>query len=535
MDAVEKDNALSVGKERKLSPFVPCNRVELVSEASDEQSNKKQYIDWLKNRPLVSPDMIDSMFENPKAQPREVASHQVLQSPSHKAMLNIIRNAQHTLFLNVMLFGGVWGAEIAREMLLAKIERGVQIVFLRDAKNLFWFKPEIEPVWSRLVSLGARTSGVTVLRADTLHRAGELPFMIDILNQIGGAPKAVGGDLAGTSDHSKVLIADGFEKEAVAFVTSKNFSDYNAVNYDEGVVIRGPAAGMLQLNYMHDFDWAMSQAQNERPQNGEPALQKDDFELWERWKAYKGRVLAGGASGKDFRYPAQGSAGVRILENNADNSVRNLEHGILTLLASAQKSVRMYGYLAYNPMLTKAFVDAEKRLGEGNVRMILDGADMFVGNQIEHHGIQQTRYSQFRTPLSTLVRWRKLLPSLRDEQVASRIAIVQEQHVKSIIVDERYYLAGSANFDLLTQGGAFRETSVVVDDSVVAKKAAQIFDSIWENPSEIISFEELSRQKPQSTFDEKSNRFLFEGMADEQRRIRSLNPRNIVGAENCMN
>jgi phosphatidylserine/phosphatidylglycerophosphate/cardiolipin synthase-like enzyme len=431
-----------------------------------------------------------------------------------------------------MLFGGVWGAEIVREMLVANRERGVEVVFLRDNKNLFWFRPEIEPVWSRVIKAGATTPGVLTLRSDMTSRKGDFPFMVDVFNQLGGAPKAMGGDLAGTSDHSKVLIVDGFDEHAAAYVTSKNFSDFNYINYDEGVVIHGPAAGMLQVNYMDDLEMAVALAQRERPSNGEPALQNDDLELFARWKAQKARVTHAGEG--EIRYPAKGSASVRILENNASNSVHDLEHGVYTLIASAKKSVRLYNFLAYNPMFAKSLIAAEKRLGEGNVRMLLDTADSYPGNQIQYYGLKKLRSPSLKTPLSSLVRWRNVVGLISRNDVPGGIDIGQEQHVKSIIVDDKYYLAGSANFDILTFGGSFRETSVIVEDSQTASKARAIFDSIWGDSAQLITTEALAKAFPETTFTDKINELLFSGMADEQRRVRALNPLNIMTDSNCM-
>ncbi len=530
LDAVEPDAALSVGNERKLPPFIPCNKVTHIAETSDRQFNNTAYISWLKTAPALKSADLDAMFANPEKQPEAFANHPLLRSPSHQAIVGLIRNAQHTIFLDVMLYGGVWGAEIIREMLLANKQRGVDVVFMRDAKNLFWFKPEIEPVWSRMITYGATHSGVTVLRSDTLHRTGEIPFLIDVLNQIGGAPRAAGGDLSGTSDHSKVLIADGFDEHATAYVTSKNFSDFNYINYDEGVVIQGPAAGMLQANYMPDLYQAVGLAQKERPGSGEPAFTPDDMDLITRWKTAHARAM----SGTEMRYPARGATSVRILENNHDNTIRTVEHGIYTLIASAKKSVRIYNFLSFNPMLVKALVDAEKRLGEGSVRQLLDTADSYPGNQMMVWGLRQFRNPAFRSPITETVRWRKTVPIIRKETIPGGVDIGQEQHVKSIIVDDRYYLAGSANFDLLTLGGTFREASVIVDDPQVARQATAIFDSIWNDGSQLVTSEQLARDFPKETFDDKSNRFLFEGLLDEQRRIRALNPRNIVPSDSCM-
>jgi phosphatidylserine/phosphatidylglycerophosphate/cardiolipin synthase-like enzyme len=530
LDAVERDTALSVGAERKLPPFVPCNQVTHIAETSDRQFNNSAYIDWLKTAPALQTADLDAMFANPEHQPSAFANHPLLRSPSHKAIVGMIRNAQHTIFLDVMLFGGVWGAEIIREMLLANKQRGVEIVFMRDTRNIFWFKPEIEPVWSRMITYGANHPGVAVLRSDTLHRTGDIPFLIDVFNQLGSAPRAMGGDLSGTSDHSKALIVDGFDEHAAAYITSKNFSDFNYINYDEGVVIQGPAAGMLQANFMPDLKLAIALAQKERPGNGEPALADDDLEQFERWKIAHARVM----SGDGMRYPARGSTSVRILENNADNTIRTVENGVYTLIASAKKSVRIYNFLAFNPMLTKALIDAENRLGEGNVRQLLDTADSYPGNQMMLYGLQKLRNPAFRTPITELSRWRKTIPLIPKSQIPDGVDIGQEQHVKSIIVDDRYYLAGSANFDLLTIGGTFREASVIVDDPAVAQQATTIFDSIWDDPNQIITSEELARAYPKETFDEKSNRFLYEGLLDEQRRIRALNPLNIVPSDSCM-
>lgn len=527
----EPDEVISVGRHRLLPNWIPCNGVELVSEASDRQFDLNVTIEWLRTAPVISKQMVKSVFANPEHQPKELADNPILRSPSHQAIVSLIRSAKRTLFIDVMLFGGSWATEIMREALLANKQRDVQVVVVRDSKNLFWFKPEIEPFWTALVEYAAVAPGVSAIRADTLQRGDNIPFFLNTINQISGSLSSFGGDLQGTSDHSKVLIADGFQENAVAFITSKNWTDFNFVNFDEGVIVRGPAAGALQVSYVKDFEAAIAQAKAERPNSGEPQLNSDDYKILDDWKKELARVSAGGENA--FRYPARGTAAVRNMENNLDNSATTIEHTLLNLIVGAQKSIRIYNFLGHNPLLAKALADAEKRLGEGNVRVLFDSADSYLLNQVGIRSLIMPRNSDIKSPITTMARWRKVHEVIPAPAVKKGIRIEQEQHTKTIVVDDRYYVAGSGNFDLGTLGGAFRETSVLVDDVKLAMNSAAIFDSIWEDQNQITTTEALARLRPHDDLEKHVQEFVVKALADEQRRIRALNPRNIEVSDKC--
>jgi phosphatidylserine/phosphatidylglycerophosphate/cardiolipin synthase-like enzyme len=530
-DLTEPDDVLAVGKQRLLPNWIPCNGVELVSEASNKQFDIDGAIGWLRTAPVIDQKMVETVFANPEHQPKEFANSPILRSPSHHAIVSLIRNAKHTLFMDVMLFGGGWATEILREALLANKQRGVQVVVVRDSKNLFWFKPEIEPFWSGLVKHAAVAPGVSAVRSDTLHRGDDVPFLLSAVNQISGSLTAFGGDLQGTSDHSKIIIADGFQQNAAAFVTSKNWTDFNFINFDEGVIVRGPAAGALQVSYVKDFEAAIVQAKNERSQTQEPLLNADDFKILADWQEGVTKVSAGGENA--FRYPAQGNAAVRHMENNSNNSATTIEHTLLNLIVGAKKSIRVYNFLGHNPLLAKALVDAEKRLGEGSVRVLFDGADSYLLNQIGTRSLIMQRDASIKTPITTMARWRKVHEIIPAAAVTKGIRIEQEQHTKTIVVDDRFYVAGSGNFDLGTLGGAFRETSLLIDDAKTAANSGAIFDSIWNDPSQVTTTETLALLRPLETLEKRVQEFAVTALADEQRRVRALNPRNIEVSDKC--
>ena len=64
----------------------------------------------------------------------------------------------------------------------------------------------------------------------------------------------------------------------------------------------------------------------------------------------------------------------------------------------------------------------------------------------------------------------------------NRTDLFQEIHAKSVIVDNRWTLFGSTNFDSITWAGGFREYSVWIDDPKIAAETTAMYDRLVNHP-----------------------------------------------------
>ncbi len=558
------DTVYSLDNSRKLTPWIPCNDVQLVSMASNDLFDFASAMNWVATKPVFDPQQIKDLFRGGEfaqgGAEAGVPNHQTASqlqcpatlSPNHRAMIKLIRSARKSIFFNAIIFGGSWGSELLREMLLRNQRDGVEIVILRDTENSFAFASELVPVWTALQEFGFKTDGVTVVRSNIRSRQiSGVPFGMDRITSLFSRFAKEGISLSGKSDHTKLLVIDGFESEPAMFVSSKNPSDYNLLNYDESVIVRGPAAAAAQAAYIPDLKLAHEQALNEAKRDpSRRELSAEDRELLKRWFDKDSQVRSLDPATQILFKPA-GQASVRILENNGDDSVRNAELGVLQLLASAQKSIRIYNFLTYNPRMARAIALAAVRLGPGNVRVLAD-ATLTFGLNITFEKMLRDELAALgsKVQLDDILKWRVTAAPQVFKSEPDRIGITQQQHTKSIIVDETRLLVGSTNFDFASMAGAFREFSVVIDEPLstlvtpgvagVEVKAqlqsARIFDSVWNDTAETMNSEAIKKSGGPTAARVPSasvQQTLINIMRTEQDRLGALQPENIDSPGAC--
>lgn len=566
---------------KDLAPWVPGNAITFYSHAStDAGFDYEKAFEAIAKKNYFEPDLAKTLVAHALSGADNthptLADHPALNSPLHKGLLDVIHGAKKTLFLDIMLFGGAWGTEIVREMMkVRKNNPGLEIVFLRDNVNVFGFSTELDPLWNALVEFDEKNSdlkglgAVVALNADIdtklpkglPAKMGEFTskFAYNAWVKDFVANKLPRLHLAGKSDHSKIVIADAFTPQPAMWVASKNPTDNNLLNFDEGVVVKGPAAALAQMAFGPDLRLAAKQTeQGGRYENKTTARGRTVVANWLREMerlADPSQNAVACAPPPPAGEPAQ-NVDIRIAENNGDDSVRNVEHTVLQLIRSAKKNVRMYNMLAYNPAMAEAYADAIARLGSENVKMIIDQALTFTPNLIFHEMVgaarvwinQTTTDSEQRNRLNSWdnsFRWRVGLKAKHFEAPAEkgaykRIDIDQQQHSKTIIIDDEILFVGSANFDLITFGGSFREFSVAArtkETDVKARqevaKAVQVFERIWNNPNEVKTTEGIRAERAK---DVPANAVikLAAGMLTGEHRVREgLMPSNVPADGEC--
>lgn len=523
---------------RKLTPWIPCNDVQLVSMASNATFDFDGAISFIAAKDHFSINQIRSALTNPERPLPGLAAHPALNSPHHAALVELIRSAKETIFFNAIIFGGAWGSELIREMMI-KHQQGVSVTILRDTENSFAFANELNPVWNELKAFGLRSERFTVLRADINSRPlSAIPLGIDQITRLLSGLVGDGISLSGRSDHSKILIVDAFTPTPGMLVASKNPSDYNLLNYDESALVRGPAAAAAMIDYIPDLKAAQALAHRESDSRGSQQISAEDDEHLKQ--IYTAADQAKDPSTRGLRFKPMGLADVRLSSNNVDNTVQNTEMSVLQLISGAQRNLRIYNFLAYNPKVARAVAQAIQRLGAEQVRVLADATLTYSLNlafdDMLRYELKDLGEQHDPERLNASLRWRVTRPPTRFENSSDRIDITQQQHTKSIIVDDTVIYLGSTNFDYASLGGAFRELSISIRDQRAATSSAALFDALWNDPQEAVSTEQIQLSVgPTGAFTPPAAlRSAFINLIKaEQSRLGALDPSHFDRPESC--
>ena len=125
-----------------------------------------------------------------------------------------------------------------------------------------------------------------------------------------------------------------------------------------------------------------------------------------------------------------------------------------------------------------------------------------------------------------MIRWRAQLPGDTQNDGGTENPIEpQQQHVKTIIVDEKIVFGGSTNFDIASLAGAFREFSIAVKDKQAATESHENFNAIFSSETNSAPYETLIPQNP-SWFEQLRNKIIKDILLAESWRIGALSIMN---------
>jgi phosphatidylserine/phosphatidylglycerophosphate/cardiolipin synthase-like enzyme len=498
-------------RKRDLSPWIPCNDVEWIDDTQDlfgpsagndadtlELSTYSRiFHDWLGQADRFTADMASKVFQNFDQPLAFNQGNPILETAIARTIKDMIRSAQHNIVMDIFLLGGSWGADIMHE-LGAAADRGVEVVLIHDNVSKFSVANEMDPLWQAAQKFSMKHPKFVALDANIRppQRVSSLPLGLDKITAVVGGLLDLTVSAEGKSDHSKVLIVDGlFQKspdeylnlKPYALVMSRNLVDSAASFYhDEGVVIRGPAAVVTLLHYQSDLYWAWDQARKEKRLGAEDeSLLKSIHDRMDKLRTTPTLIKG------------QGWVSVQPTQISANDEVRNLDTSIIPRIMAAERSIDLYGRIAYNWPLAMALKEAMAR--GVRVRIIMDQQTTMsaLGNAALPYMIADAprRLPDGRETRELVdekgkviqesdlpVKW--FLPFRPGKTFASseRTDLAQEIHAKTIIIDSRLALFGSANLDSLSWAGGFREYSVWVDDPALASESARLFDRLWNHP-----------------------------------------------------
>ena len=471
---------------RGLYKKVPCNSVKLFSHANDSAFSSKEQNRWLATEQRFFEDNIDKIIADPIETAILYADAPFKRSPMHRAISETITNAKHTLYINFMLYGGAWGAEILREVLVAmKKNPELKVFYQMDITNRFASAMEIIPIEKALRQLTQMMPNFAFLPSYVDNRPSAIPLnLYGAANKLAQVSSAVPffPDLkvpSGKSDHTKIIIADAFQEQPTVFTGSKNVIDAGSFHFDESIVLSGLGAAVVQCLYLDDITQSFVEFGAELDQTSRKFVSSLIADIADRTKP----------NGKKVSIRNGGTTTVSFAENSAGDKVRNVDHYILDAILKAEKSVKIYAFLAYNPALLEALSIADAKFRKkgilDGVKVILDTGLGYSLNTTLPLYLQMVWSKQIKEGEGNLLEdrlaWRRLLPRVNFNQKETRADLVQQQHTKSIIIDDETLILGTANFDVATFSGSFREIVIGVEDPNIAKSAAALFDASFAN------------------------------------------------------
>ncbi len=353
-----------------------------------------------------------------------------------------------------------------------------------------------------------------LLKDSTLLSALSTAEQFGLMGQLSFYPK-------GKSDHSKVVIIDALDKvNGVAFVGSKNFTDSSGgVAYDEVTKIQGPAVAAIQDSYYYDLKLALQQLQGgsllfSNPQyltdlyaknfnDGEKSVDKQIKKILAKVDVLNRSGLSGVT---DLNWPVQGATPIMIGENNAYGTIRTALPQVIAGIRSADKQIIISEQFIYEPSVVRALKEQVSKKIQGNPDfrvyiLLADMADHFDSAKQFSHVPNVSFVDEFTSPDSKIqVRWKKVpeanLKALAKIKADPKLMLnyAPEYHLKSLSIDGvteaesgqcgnqaalaaglestapnklPLLISGSANKDVMTMTGGFREYQVVVYDRAV--------------------------------------------------------------------
>jgi phosphatidylserine/phosphatidylglycerophosphate/cardiolipin synthase-like enzyme len=438
-----------------------------------------------------------------------------------------IDKAEESIFIDVFFLGGSIGAMLAKK-LVDKVQKNkkIWIYLLNDRQNPLRFNEEMEPVYNylrayaenfpedRLVVLTPRIDlkrtafpdfGEVILKDSVLQAVLSRMQKESLVGQLSFYPKA-------KSDHSKVFVVDGLNpKTGIAFVGSKNFTDSSGgIAFDDVMKIKGPAVPVILDSYYYDlyeairFDLkqeksyfeslALVHSGGNAALGGAEALERvlrmllSPVDVLARNRNYEGA--------NKITWPAAGPTKLMIGENNVYGTIRTVLPQVLAAIRSAKKQIIISGQYIYEPSIVRALDAAAKRYPTP-VKVYLLLSDM--ADPLRPHSpfslIPNISYAEQLIRNSNVeVRWNQIpredLEALREVQNKFRVNYSPEYHHKTLSVDgvSRHdadmcggqsaqlvknlsqekppmLISGSANLDVMTMTGGFREFQVTVFDA----------------------------------------------------------------------
>jgi phosphatidylserine/phosphatidylglycerophosphate/cardiolipin synthase-like enzyme len=417
------------------------------------------------------------------------------------AILKGIDQAQETIFIDIFFLGGTMGASLSKHIIdLLEKNPKLKVLILRDNINHFGHEAEMRPVFNFLLAYSYNNPNRLVIGESFIEgrKSGLPPFLQDIVTDDFLKKSGIQSHLSlygrAQSDHSKVIVIDAKLPTARAFVGSKNLTDSSGgFCYDDVVEITGPIAAVVQDDYYWDMFKSMTEKMYKTypdyiptlanlgwasgvkmsPTNSELDTSQLNTVVAEILRPFD--MLNRNAEGQSqiteyLEYPTMGSAVVRTGYNNVDSTRSNAVDQVIQAILNADKNVFIRDQFLFDRNVVSALIRAKKAKPHLDIRSILE--PLKVTNP---RGLPNLLYLDdlYKVGIKT-----------KFKVTSDNHTIAQEYHMKTVSVDGKFVISGSANKDHNTMGGSFREEQLDVFDPEAAGIHDAAFHKHWNSSEE---------------------------------------------------
>lgn len=467
-------------------------------------------------------------------------------------MIQSIRDAKESVFIDLFWMGGTIGMNLAKELMKKTIENpNFTVVIITDNENKFQYGTQLDLIYrfmqaysEKFAFNGDDSINFYIVPADIGRKRTALPEFVDLLitdnvvNQfhnnetIRGQLEKDGFYLLAKSDHTKVMIMDGKNPETgVAYVGSKNWTDGSGgANYDQMAEVKGPATALILDTFYYDALEAF-ELESRDNQKGRVVFNhwQAKFPELSKRKAIENLlapidVLDRYKGGRNYNIPyiPRGNDVVAPTQNNIyGTEMSPVEQNIQAIL-SAKHQVLVDDQFLYDPKVVDALLAAKRDHGV-DVYIILESLTSYEkdASKVGAH-LPNNLFIPELVEAGIEIKWHKPPESLidailKDSRDHPGQQISATFHVKSLSVDGVLHqdssscgtglnrtiddaapmlITGSANKDIMTMSGGFRESQVAIYSEDAVNLHDCLFWSRWNDSNSSESTDGLDFDLP---------------------------------------
>lgn len=475
-------------------------------------------------------------------------------------VLENIDKANESVFIDIFWMGGSIGVHLAKTLMQKTIENpDFQVVIISDEENNFAYGPQMNVVYNymRAYSEKFKNKYFYIMPANIDLKRTSLPEFVDLLftnstvnlakqnDQLDSLYAADKFNLIGKSDHTKVIVVDGKNPDSgTAFVGSKNWTDSSgSIATDEVAEINGPAVAVILNNFYYDVleaflqenqkstyvkDQIAAKLSGEKVHSLHHGVQMllDPIDIMKRWSGIS-------PSKVDFPFVAKGQEVIIPGQNNIyGTETSTLDQNIHAIL-QAREQIIVDDQFLYDPYVVQALKMALVKHKVKVYIMLEPLTSVGSTSKVMAH-VPNNLFLPELVAAGAQVKWKKL-PSTMEKAILHVKAqynesLAPEFHLKSLTVDGvranetdlcnsespsiKHHktipalITGSANKDVMTMTGGFREYQVLIYGEQAVIRHDCIFWSRWNNPNDSIETNGLDFEIPpearQAGLDEES-------------------------------
>ncbi len=471
--------------------LVPSNKTEIVS----KNDRSLERIDWFNERVIFAGGELDFDAPYVKMPTKDDWTGNIVfkEDPIYQRIREMIDRAEHSVFIDIFLFGGTLGATLSEYLLdetIKKLKKNpdFKVLILHDYATNYNMVAEMVPIFEYIKKRSETEKElkdhVFLLQANIQRHPPGIPFYVtEIIPKTSESFKyfeAGNTYYESKIDHSKVIVVDGNHDDAEAYFGSKNWTDHSGgYYYDDAIYVTGPAAGLVQASYYRDIDAALTTDETElsRMYYKEKGLDNKHY-LDQREDILKAFEVT-----KDS-YKVNKPTKVRIAEADVDGTIKNVRNMIVDMIVKAKSHIYMEQLFLYDPYIVDALLRKKAKEPNVDIRLVLDHNGNFGMN-----GLPNTIFVKEMVDSGIKVRARKTYGITANFPDGTKQDYHQENHRKISSIDGKVVLGGSSNINPDTLQGSFREFGAQIYDKSQVKLFEDRFKKDWDDSEKMVSLD----------------------------------------------